>query len=132
MSTTSLVLVGSICISVFALTMARLLDEQDDDDEPLEGYNAVLALSTFEGHFDPAVYIVWELEVDAEFAKYDLSEKQMIVAIACALTKFALTRYIYHCRHNPCPSTWHDFKLLFRYFYIPTSYADELFHKLTL
>ena len=34
------------------------------------------ALPYFEGNYDPYAYIEWELNVDKEFKKYDLSEKQ--------------------------------------------------------
>jgi hypothetical protein len=32
------------------------------------------------GHFDPHAYIDWELKVDKEFDKHDLSEHHMILA----------------------------------------------------
>jgi hypothetical protein len=61
----------------------------------LELHNDVLAMVSstlpyFEGNFDPHAYINWELRVHAEFDKYELSEHQMILDAASALTKYAL------------------------------------------
>ena len=50
------------------------------------------AIPPVEGHFDPHAYINWELKIDAKFDNYDLSEYQMILAAASALTKYALTK----------------------------------------
>jgi hypothetical protein len=49
------------------------------------------ALPPFEENFCPHAYISWELKVDVEFGKYKLSEHQMILAAASALTKYTLS-----------------------------------------
>ena len=53
------------------------------------------ALPSFEGDFDPHAYIDWELKVEAEFDKYELSDHQMILAAASALTEHALVKWKY-------------------------------------
>ena len=80
-------------------------------------------LPLYAGMFDPHAYIDWELKVDAEFDKYDLSEHEMIFAASSALTKYALTTWKHICRHNKVPQTWTDFKMLFRDEYVPEYYA---------
>jgi hypothetical protein len=50
-------------------------------------------LPLYAGMFDPHLYIEWELKVDAEFDKYDLSEHQMIFVASSALTNYALTTW---------------------------------------
>ena len=77
-------------------------------------------LPSFEGNFDPNAYIDWELKVDKEFDKYDLSEQQMVLAAASALTKYALGEWKHICRHNKVPHSWQGFKFLLRDAYIPS------------
>ena len=55
-------------------------------------------------------HIDWELKVDAEFDKYDLSKLQVLFAVASALTKDALSEWKYICRHNKVLESWKDFK----------------------
>jgi len=88
------------------------------------------SLPYFEGKFDPYAYIDWELKVDAEFDNYDLSEHQMVLAAASTLTKDALIKWKYICRHDNVPKTWKDFKMHFRDVYIPEYYVDHLLSKL--
>ena len=88
------------------------------------------ALPSFEGDFDPHAYIDWELKVEAEFDKYELSDHQMILAAASALTEHALVKWKYIYRHNNIPQTWTDFKMHFRDAYIPAYYIDHLLSKL--
>jgi hypothetical protein len=88
------------------------------------------ALPYFEGNYDPHAYIEWELAVDNEFDKHDLSEQQMIFAASSALTKYALDEWKHICRHNKIPQSWHGFKVHFRDIYIPSYYADDLLAKL--
>ena len=88
------------------------------------------ALPSFVGDFDPHAYIDWELNVEAEFDKYELSDHQMILAAASALTEHAFVKWKSICRHNNIPQTWTDFKMHFRDAYIPAYYVDHLLTKL--
>ena len=70
-------------------------------------------LPLYAGMFDLEAYIDWELQVDAEFDSYDLSEHEMIFAASSALTKYALITRKHICMHNRVPQTWNDFKMVF-------------------
>jgi hypothetical protein len=37
--------------------------------------NIISQLPSYSGEFDPKVYVNWEMEVDKEFRKFELSEK---------------------------------------------------------
>jgi len=101
----------------------------------LELHSDVLAmvsssLPSFEGNFDPHAYIDWELKVEAEFDKYDMSEKQLIFAASKASTRFALNEWKHICWHNKVPQSWIDYKIMFRDVYIHAYYSDHLLDKL--
>jgi hypothetical protein len=48
-------------------------------------------LPYFEGKYDPYAYIEWELTVDDEFKKYDLSENKRLEVLLVFFTKYAFT-----------------------------------------
>ena len=100
--------------------------------EPTEHYiqGIIQHLPSYAGKFDPHAYIDWELKVDKEFDKHDLSQKQKIYIASNLLTEHALMEWKYICRHNKVPQSWEDFKLHFRDAFIPAYYADHLLSKL--
>jgi hypothetical protein len=87
-------------------------------------------LPSYTGKFDPHAYIDWELRIDKEFDKHDLSQKQKIYIASNVLTEHALMEWKHICRHNKVPQSWEEFILYFRDAFIPAYYADHLFSKL--
>jgi hypothetical protein len=87
-------------------------------------------LPSYTGKFDPHAYIDWELRIDKEFDKHDLSQKQKIYIASNVLTEHALMEWKYICRHNKVPQSWEEFKLYFRDAFIPAYYAGHLLSKL--
>ena len=88
------------------------------------------ALPYFEGKYDPNAYIEWELNVDNEFKKYDLSEKQKVRVASSVLIKCALTEWKHLCRFGKDPQSWKDVKRHFRDVFVPEYYSRILFTKL--
>jgi hypothetical protein len=88
------------------------------------------ALPYFEGKYDPHAYIEWELNVDNEFKKYDLSKKQKVIVGSSVLINYALTEWKHLCRFCKAPQSWKDVKRHFRDVFIPDYYSRILFTKL--
>jgi hypothetical protein len=47
-------------------------------------------LPSYPGEFDPKVYVNWEMEVDKEFRKFELSEEQKVTIASMVFTNSAL------------------------------------------
>jgi hypothetical protein len=88
------------------------------------------AVPYFDGNFDPHAYIEFELKVEKEFDKHDLSKAQMIYIASHALTEYALLEWKHICWHTNIPQYWRDFKVLFREAFILAYYVDHLLTKL--
>ena len=88
------------------------------------------ALPYFEGNCDPHAYIKWELNVDNEFKKHNLSESQKIRVASSVLTEYALSSWKYLCRFHKAPQTWKDVKRHFRDVFVHEYYSEILFEKL--
>jgi hypothetical protein len=61
-------------------------------------------LPSYSGEFDPKVYVNWEMEVDKEFRKSELSEAQKVTIASMVLTNYALNFSTHLAR------TWKDMK----------------------
>jgi hypothetical protein len=59
-------------------------------------------LPSYSGEFDPKVYVNWEMEVDKEFRKFELSEEQKVTM---ALTNSALNFWAHLVIHHKVPKT---------------------------
>jgi hypothetical protein len=62
-------------------------------------------LSSYSGEFDPKVYVYWEMEVDKEFRKSELSEAQKVIIASMVLTNSALNLWTHLARHDQVPKT---------------------------
>jgi hypothetical protein len=62
-------------------------------------------LSSYSGEFDPKVYVYWEMEVDKEFRKSELSEAQKVTIASMVLTNSALNLWTHLARHDQVPKT---------------------------
>jgi hypothetical protein len=87
-------------------------------------------LPSYSGEFDPKVYVNWEIEVDKEFRKSELSEAQKVTIASMVLTNYALNLWTHLARHDQVPKTWKDMKRIFRKECVPKYYADYLLDKL--
>jgi hypothetical protein len=88
------------------------------------------ALPSFEGKYDPHAYIEWELNVNNEFKKLDLSENQKVRVASSVFTKYALTEWKHLCRFGKASQSWKDVKRHFRNVFVPEYYSEILFRKL--
>ena len=43
-----------------------------------QAYGQVISLPSFEGRFNPAIYLAWELEVEQIFSYHDYSELEQV------------------------------------------------------
>jgi hypothetical protein len=87
-------------------------------------------LPSYSGEFDPKVYVNWEMEVNKEFRKSELSEAQNVTIASMVLTNSSLNLWTHHARHDKVPKTWKDMKRIFRKECVPEYYADYLLAKL--
>jgi hypothetical protein len=87
-------------------------------------------LPSYSGEFDPKVYVNWEMEVDKEFRKSELSEAQKVAIASMVLTNSSLNLWTHHARHDQVPKTWKDMKRIFRKECVTEYYADYLLAKL--
>jgi hypothetical protein len=87
-------------------------------------------LPSYYGEFDPKVYVNWEMEVDKEFRKSELSEVQKVTIASMVLTNSALNLWTHLTRHDQVPKTWKDMKRFFRKECVPEYYGDYLLAKL--
>ena len=49
----------------------------------------VISIPSFEGRFNPAIYLAWELEVEQVFSHHDFSKLEGVRAVTRAFTGFA-------------------------------------------
>jgi hypothetical protein len=63
-------------------------------------------LPSYSGEFDPKVYVNWEMEVDKEFRKFELSEEQKVTIASLVLTNYALNLWTHLGIHDKFPKTW--------------------------
>jgi hypothetical protein len=87
-------------------------------------------LPSYSGEFDPKVYVNWEMEVDKEFRKFELSEEQKVTMASMILTNSALNLWTLLAIHHKVPKTWKDMKRFFRKECVSEYYADYLLAKL--
>jgi hypothetical protein len=67
-------------------------------------------LLSYSGEFDPKVYVNWEMEVDKEFRKSELSEAQKVTIASMILTNSALNLWTHLARHDQVSKIWKDMK----------------------
>jgi hypothetical protein len=89
-------------------------------------------LSYFKGKYDPHAYIEWELNVDNEFKKYDLFEKQKVIVASSVLINYALTEWKRLCRFCKAPQSWEDVKIHFRDVFVTKYYFEILLQNYNL
>jgi hypothetical protein len=70
-------------------------------------------LPSYSGEFDPKVYVNWEMEMDKEFRKFELSEEQKVTMDSMVLTNSALNLLTHLAIYHKVPKTWKDMKRFF-------------------
>jgi hypothetical protein len=68
-------------------------------------------LPSYSGEFDPKVHVNWEMEVDKEFRKFELSKEQKVAMASMVLTNYALNLWTHLAIHHKVPKTWKDHKV---------------------
>jgi hypothetical protein len=67
-------------------------------------------LPSYSGEFDPKVYVNWEMKMDKEYRKFELSEEQKVTIASMVLTNFALNLWTHLAIHHKVPKIWKDMK----------------------
>jgi hypothetical protein len=60
-------------------------------------------LPSYSGEFDPKAYVNWEMEVDNNFRKNELSEEQKVSTASMVLTNYALNLWKHLAWHDKVP-----------------------------
>src|SRR3954466_13453713 len=97
-----------------------------------EAYGQVISLPSFEGRFNPVVYLDWELEVEQIFASNNFSEFERVRATTRAFTGFASIWWSVYIMQNVDnkPTIWKDLKAIMRHKFVPPYYRRELLRNL--
>ena len=85
-------------------------------------------IPNFNGKFDPAAYLDWELEVEQKFSCHDIPATSQVKAAISEFTEFALIWWReYKLKHpTAVPSTWAQLKAAMRHRFVPSYYARDL------
>jgi hypothetical protein len=83
----------------------------------------------FNGKYDPAAYLDWELEVEEKFSCHASSQ---VKAAISEFTDFSLIWWSEYKNKNPIvvPTTWEQLKTAMRHCFVPSYYACDLLNKM--
>jgi hypothetical protein len=86
----------------------------------------------FNGKYDPAAYLDWELEVEQKFSCHDIAENSQVKAAISEFTDFALIWWREYKRTHATaiPTTWDALKTAMRNRFVPSYYARDLLNKM--
>jgi hypothetical protein len=86
----------------------------------------------FNGKYDPAMYLDWELEVEQKFSCHDIAATSQVKAAISEFTDFALIWWREYKNKNPTvvPTTWEQLKTAMRHRFVPSYYARDLLNKM--
>jgi hypothetical protein len=86
----------------------------------------------FNGKYDPAAYLDWEIEVEQKFLCHDIVATSQVKAVISEFTDFALIWWREYKNKNPTtvPSTWEQLKTTMRHRFVPSYYARDLLNKM--
>jgi len=89
-------------------------------------------IPSFNGKYDPAAYLDWELEVDQKFSCHDIPANSQVKAAISEFTDFALIWWREYKQKHPAtvPTTWDQLKAAMRYRFVPSYYARDLLNKM--
>jgi hypothetical protein len=86
-------------------------------------------IPSFNGKYDPAAYLDWELEVDQKFSCHDIPASSQLKAAISEFTDFALIWWREYKQKHPPPTTWTQLKATMRHRFVPSYYARDLLEK---
>ena len=86
----------------------------------------------FNGKYDPAAYLDWELEVEQKFSCHDIPANSQVKAAISEFTDFALIWWREYKQKLPINSviTWTQLKTAMRHRFVPSYYARDLLNKM--
>jgi hypothetical protein len=86
----------------------------------------------FNGKYDPAAYLDWELEVARKFSCHDIASTSQVKAAISEFTDFALIWWREYKNKNPTtvPTTWEQLKTAMRHRFVSSYYARDLLNKM--
>jgi hypothetical protein len=89
-------------------------------------------IPSFNGKYDPAAYLDWELEVEQKFSCHDISASSQVKAVIGEYTIFALIWCREYKQKHPTatPTTWTQLKAAMRHKFVPSYYARDLLNKM--
>jgi hypothetical protein len=89
-------------------------------------------IPSFNGKYDPAAYLDWELEVEQKFSCHDISASSQVKAAISEYTDFALIWCREYKQKHPTatPTTWTQLKAAMRHRFLPSYYARDLLNKM--
>jgi hypothetical protein len=84
-------------------------------------------LPPYNGKYDPAVYLDWELAVEQKFSCHDLPASSQVTAAISAFTDLALHWWRYEQKIPiSTPTTWAELKAAMRRRFVPSYYARNV------
>jgi hypothetical protein len=89
-------------------------------------------IPSFNGKYDPAAYLDWELEVEQKFSCHDIAANSQVKAAISEITEFALIWWREYKTKHPSTvlSTWDELKAAMRHRFVPSYYARDLLNKM--
>ena len=87
-------------------------------------------IPSFNGKYDPAAYLDWELEVDQKFSCHDILASSQVKTTISEFTDFALIWWREYIQKHPPPTTWTQLKAAMRHRFVPSYYARDLLEKM--
>jgi hypothetical protein len=89
-------------------------------------------IPSFNGKYDPATYLNWELEVEKKFSCHDIPANSQVKAAISEFTDFALIWWCEYKQKLPINSvtTWTQLKTAMHHRFVPSYYAHDLLNKM--
>jgi hypothetical protein len=89
-------------------------------------------IPSFNGKYDLAAYLDWELQVEQKFSCHDIPANSQVKAAISEFTDFALIWWReYKIKHpTAIPTTWDHLKAAMQHRFVPWYYAHDLLNKM--
>ena len=86
----------------------------------------------FNGKYDSAAYLDWELEVEQKFSCHDIPATSQVKAAISEFTDFTLIWWREYKQKYPTniPTTWAQLKAAIRHRFVPSYFARDLLNKM--
>jgi hypothetical protein len=81
-------------------------------------------IPSYNGKYDPAAYLDWELEVEQQFSCHDIPASAQVKTAISAFTALALFWW-HHGYNQKHPTTWAELKDAMRRRFVPSYYARK-------